>query len=204
MSRTRRLAAAALATGALLGAAALPASASDGGRDRDHRHEHRHDRDRDRHDRDRDRHDRDRDRDWDWDDRDRDRDRDDRNRDRRRGHGLVLRAVQYDSPGPDLRTDRSLNGEWVLVKNTSRERVRLGGYTLDWDGRSYRFGRMTLRGGEEVKVHTGHGRDNRDHVYQDRDRHQFDNRSGRITLRDDDRFVDRCNWDRWDDGRVSC
>ncbi|MFF9786849.1 hypothetical protein [Streptomyces nigrescens] len=40
---------------------------------------------------------------------------------------VVLGAIQYDSPGRDDRFNRSLNAEWVTVKNTGRLKVKIKG-----------------------------------------------------------------------------
>ncbi|MDP9868239.1 hypothetical protein J2S55_007505 [Streptosporangium brasiliense] len=38
--------------------------------------------------------------------------------------------VYYDSPGSDLRSNASLNGEYVVIKNTTRTAIDLAGWTL--------------------------------------------------------------------------
>ncbi|MEU7154812.1 lamin tail domain-containing protein, partial [Streptomyces sp. NPDC045456] len=43
---------------------------------------------------------------------------------------VVIGAVQADSPGRDDGSNRSLNAEWVTVKNTSHRPVNLKGWTL--------------------------------------------------------------------------
>ncbi|WP_327687359.1 lamin tail domain-containing protein [Streptomyces tubercidicus] len=58
---------------------------------------------------------------------------------------VVLGAIQYDSPGRDDRSNRSLNAEWGTVKNTGRLPVNIKGWTLsDKSGHSYRFGNLRL------------------------------------------------------------
>ncbi|MFF1921976.1 lamin tail domain-containing protein [Streptomyces sp. NPDC058221] len=107
-----------------------------------------------------------------------------------RGHGkpaprpaVVLGKIQYDSPGRDNGSNRSLNGEWVTVTNTGRSPVNLRGWTLsDESHRSYRFD-LRLAGRSSVRVHTGAGRDNSRDVYQDLRRHVWDN-SDTATLKD--------------------
>ncbi|WP_327175879.1 lamin tail domain-containing protein [Streptomyces sp. NBC_01335] len=154
MSRTaRRITATVLASGALLAAAALPASAD--GHDRGH----------------------------------------DRVKPAPRS-SVVLGKVQYDSPGRDNRSNRSLNDEWVTVTNTSRQAVNLRGWTLtDESRRTYRFD-LRLAGRSSVRVHTGVGRDSRTDVYQDRNNYVWDN-SDTATLRDSrGRKADEKSWGR--------
>ncbi|MFE4214083.1 lamin tail domain-containing protein [Streptomyces sp. NPDC056844] len=152
MSRSaRRITATVLASGALLAAAALPASA-DG---RDHG----------------------------------------QNRPAQRST-VVLGKIQYDSPGRDNGSNRSLNAEWVTVTNTGRHAVNLRGWTLsDESGRSYTFD-LRLAGRSSVRVHTGVGRDTRHDVYQDRRNYVWDNEDT-ATLRDSrGRKIDSESWGR--------
>ncbi|TRV77997.1 lamin tail domain-containing protein [Streptomyces sp. 130] len=108
--------------------------------------------------------------------------------DRGRGHHaprptVVLGKIQYDSPGRDNGSNRSLNAEWVTVTNTGRHAVNLRGWTLsDESHRTYRFD-LRLPGRSSVRVHTGVGRDSRHDVYQDRRTYVWDN-SDTATLRD--------------------
>ncbi|GJF27219.1 hypothetical protein SHO565_77830 [Streptomyces sp. HO565] len=53
---------------------------------------------------------------------------------------MEISDVQYDSPGRDDRSNRSLNKEWVEITNNSRRSVYLEGWTLrDEDGHRYTF-----------------------------------------------------------------
>ncbi|MFI9046005.1 lamin tail domain-containing protein [Streptomyces sp. NPDC053427] len=121
------------------------------------------------------------------------------------GHGspshrsaVVLGAIQYDSPGRDDRSNRSLNAEYVTVKNTGHRAVNLRGWALsDRSGRTYRFGNFRLAGHSQVRVHTGVGHDNRWDVYQDRRAYVWDNDRDTATLRNDHRrIVDSESWGR--------
>ncbi|WP_432096375.1 lamin tail domain-containing protein [Streptomyces sp. bgisy100] len=126
--------------------------------------------------------------------------------DDRRHRGLEIGQVQYDAPGPDRRNDRSLNSEFFTVVNNGRHAVQLRNYTVsDRDGHTYTFDRLRLRRGQEVTVHTGHGRDHRWHRYQDSNRHLYDNNRGSLTLRTDGgNRVDQCRWGRGDGGHTDC
>ncbi|MFE5084499.1 lamin tail domain-containing protein [Streptomyces mirabilis] len=142
----RRLAAAALAAGALVSVAALPASAAD------HARPHR--------------------------------------------PKVEISAVQYDSPGRDDRSNRSLNKEWVEVTNTTRNVVNLDGWTLeDESGHTYTFDHYRLAGRATVRIHTGEGRDTRTDLYQDRRQYVWNNDHDTATLRNDNgRLVDEESW----------
>ncbi|MFC8259569.1 lamin tail domain-containing protein [Streptomyces sp. NPDC057291] len=110
---------------------------------------------------------------------------------------IVLGQIQYDSPGRDDGSNRSLNDEWVTVTNTSRQTVNLRGWTLtDESRRTYRFD-LRLAGRSSVRVHTGIGRDNGYDVYQDLRRYVWDNRDT-ATLRDSRGYlVDSESWGRY-------
>ncbi|REK84659.1 lamin tail domain-containing protein [Streptomyces inhibens] len=111
---------------------------------------------------------------------------------------VTLGAIQYDSPGRDDRSNRSLNAEYVTVKNTGHLPVNLRGWTLsDRSGHTYRFGNVRLNGHSQVRVHTGIGRDNRFDLYQDRRAYVWDNDGDTATLRNDHRrIVDSKTWGR--------
>ncbi|MEW2133491.1 lamin tail domain-containing protein [Streptomyces sp. NPDC005435] len=142
----RRLAAVAIAAGALVGSVALPASAADA---RPHRAD------------------------------------------------VQISRVQYDSPGFDNGSNRSLNNEWVELTNNSRSRVNLDGWTLTESRRgvTYTFRHFSLGGHSTVRVHTGVGRDTFRDVYLDRRNYVWDNNRDTATLRDDRRrLVDDASW----------
>lgn len=108
---------------------------------------------------------------------------------------VVLGKIQYDSPGRDNGSNRSLNAEWVDVTNTSRQAVNLRGWTLsDSDGNRYTFD-LRLAGRSTVRVHTGTGRDTRSDVYQDSRYYIWSNTRDKATLRNDrDRVIDTESW----------
>jgi hypothetical protein len=122
--------------------------------------------------------------------------------DHRRPHtpAVEISAVQYDSPGYDDSSNRSLNREWVELTNTSRRAVNLDGWTLSGeDGNSYSFDGFWLDGRSTVRVHTGVGRDTDTDVYQESRWYVWDNRSDTATLRNDrGRVVDTESWGEHD------
>ncbi|MFI9563290.1 lamin tail domain-containing protein [Streptomyces rishiriensis] len=118
---------------------------------------------------------------------------------------VEISAVQYDAPGRNDRSARSLNREWVELTNTTRHEVNLDGWTLsDERGETYTFRHYRLAPRTTVRVHTGEGRDTRTDLFQDRHREVWDNYSDTATLRNDHgRFVDDESWghDRHGHGR---
>ncbi|MDR6980959.1 hypothetical protein J2X68_007701 [Streptomyces sp. 3330] len=152
-SAVRRLAAAALAAGALVSVTAGPATAAD-------------------------------------------HDRPDRQK-------VKISAVQYDSPGRDDRSNRSLNRERVQLTNPARHAVSLDGWTLaDEDGHTYTFHHYRLAPQSTVRIHTGEGHDTRGDLYQNRRTYVWDNDRDTATLRNDrGRLVDDYSWGHRRGGR---
>ncbi|MFI1360230.1 lamin tail domain-containing protein [Streptomyces sp. NPDC020898] len=111
---------------------------------------------------------------------------------------VEISAVQYDSPGRDDRSNRSLNKEWVEVTNTTRHTVNLDGWTLeDASGHTYTFDHYRLAGRATVRIHTGEGRDTRTDLYQDRRHYVWNNDRDKAPLRNDrGRFIDDESWGR--------
>nr|WP_202459873.1 lamin tail domain-containing protein [Streptomyces sp. SID1328] len=109
---------------------------------------------------------------------------------------VYISGVQYDSPGRDDRSNRSLNKEWVEITNSTRRAVTLDGWTLaDEDGHTYTFDHYRLAGRATVRVHTGIGRDTRTDLFQDRRAYVWNNDHDTATLRNDHgRFVDDASW----------
>lgn len=141
MSRiASRLAATVLAAGALVTAAALPASAADHARGHD--------------------------------------------RGRQQSAQVVLGAVHHTANDRD-RSNRSLNNEWITVTNEGRRAVSLNRWTLtDAERHTYRFGNVTLRAHESLRVHTGNGRNTARDLYQDRGTSVWNRSRDTATLRD--------------------
>ncbi|MFI2415783.1 lamin tail domain-containing protein [Streptomyces sp. NPDC018947] len=116
---------------------------------------------------------------------------------------VEISDVQYDSPGRDDRSNRSLNAEWVEITNNTRRAVDLDGWTLrDEAGHRYTFHDYRLEGRSTVRVHTGRGHDTRTDVYQDRRTYVWNNNSETATLRNDrGRFIDSESWGHRHGGR---
>lgn len=103
---------------------------------------------------------------------------------------IVLGAIQYDSPGRDDRSPRSLNAKRVTVTNTGRGTVTLKGWTLtDRSRHTYTFHNLRLAGHQSVRVHTGIGRDTARDVYQDRHAYVWNNTGDTATLRDNHQHI---------------
>jgi len=95
-----------------------------------------------------------------------------------------ITKIWYDSPGTDLRSNTSLNAEYVQIRNGTTKAVSLKGWTLtDASRHKYTFGTFTLGAGKTVTVHTGKGRNTAAHVYQQRAAYVWNNDRDTATLR---------------------
>ena len=95
-----------------------------------------------------------------------------------------LYKIYYDSPGSDTRTNTSLNGEYVQIKNGTSSAVQLQGYTLrDNTGYTYTFPSYKISAGKTVKVHTGKGTKSAGHLYWGRGSYVWNNTDDKATLK---------------------
>ena len=80
---------------------------------------------------------------------------------------VYIHVIQYSPPGPDVPvTTAKLDGEWVMVTNTTAKPVTLTGWTLrDKAGHLYRFPKFTLQAHKSVEVHTGSGTNSAANLY---------------------------------------
>ena len=97
---------------------------------------------------------------------------------------VQITYVQYDSPGPDTRSNKSLNAEWVRIRNFSSTKKTMSGWTLrDRAGHVYRFNTFALKPGKSVRIHTGKGANTAADRYWRRDRYVWNNRGDKAILR---------------------
>ena len=119
--------------------------------------------------------------------------------------GVVIRHVWFDSPGSDNRSNASLNGEWVEIKNTSSAAISLRGWVLkDVANHKYPFASLRIGAGKTMKIHTGSGRDTTTSKFQNRRAYVWNNTSDTAILtRANGTKVDDCKWttsdpsDKW-------
>lgn len=109
---------------------------------------------------------------------------------------IGIYRVWYDSPGKDTRTNKSLNAEWVQIKNSSKTARSLKGWTLrDKSGHVYTFGAFTLKAGKTMKVHTGSGTNTAANRFQGRKAYVWNNTGDKATLKTaSGGAVDSCSW----------
>jgi hypothetical protein len=80
---------------------------------------------------------------------------------------VYIHVIQYSPPGSDVPvTTTKLNGEWVLLTNTTGKSVALTSWTLrDKAGHVYRFPKFALAAHKSVEVHTGTGKNSAANLY---------------------------------------
>ena len=111
---------------------------------------------------------------------------------------MQIHKIQYNSPGPDNGSNRSLNAEWVQLHNRSASRINLSGWTLRDNcgcGHVYTFHNYTIRAHGYVKIHTGRGTNTQTDRYWGRRAYVWNNTGDTATLRNRaGTLIDRCHY----------
>jgi hypothetical protein len=110
---------------------------------------------------------------------------------------IQFRTLQYNAPGTDSSTNRSLNNEWVGVRNYGPTSKNLKGYTVrDAQNNVYTFKtNFYLAPDKSVKIRTGRGTNTATDVYWGRTSHVWGNSRDNAILRNADRVTkDACSW----------
>ena len=85
-------------------------------------------------------------------------------------------AIQADPPGADDGSNRSLNEEFVVLKNVSDHSASLKYYSVRLGEKDYSFpSDFRLQPGSKVRVHTGKGQDARHDLYWGRTKYAYPN-----------------------------
>ena len=111
---------------------------------------------------------------------------------------IRISEVHADSRGRDTSTNRSLNGEWLAVRNACSFSQRVSGWVVhDKDGNRYRFLQARLRPRATLKLHSGRGHNDGKHRFWGRRRYVWNNRTDVATLSNaDGRMVDSFRYRR--------
>ncbi|TDC89591.1 lamin tail domain-containing protein [Actinomadura sp. 7K507] len=109
---------------------------------------------------------------------------------------VQIYRVYFDSPGSDNRSNKSLNGEWVQLFNTTNTTKQLKGVRLrDRTGYTYTFGWFQLKGRKSVYVHTGRGSNTATHRYWGRKAYVWNNGGDTaFLLYPSGKRADSCSW----------
>ncbi|MFD8562941.1 lamin tail domain-containing protein [Streptosporangium canum] len=120
---------------------------------------------------------------------------------------VQIMKVYYDSPGSDLRSNASLNGEYVTIKNTTRRAIDLAGWTLrDKTGYTYTFGGDVLLGaGKKFTIRSGQGSDGTSSVFWGRRAYVWNNDRDAAYIRNASaRLVDSCSYNSTRADWINC
>jgi len=120
---------------------------------------------------------------------------------------IVITRVYVNSPGSDRGTNKSLNAEYVQIKNTGTKSRSLKGWTLRDESRHvYTFGSFTLSAGKTVTVRTGTGTNTSATRYWNKSWYVWNNSGGdSATLRNaGGSGVDTCSWKKNVASYVNC
>lgn len=109
---------------------------------------------------------------------------------------VQIYRVYYNSPGSDTRSNKSLNGEWVQLFNTSRLSKNMKGVKLrDKTGYTYTFGSYKLAGRKSVYIHTGKGKNTTTHRYWGKSGYVWNNTGDTAyLLYASGKLADKCSW----------
>ncbi|TWV30492.1 lamin tail domain-containing protein [Streptomyces misionensis] len=120
--------------------------------------------------------------------------------------GVRIHHVWFDSPGPDNRSNTSLNAEWVQIRNTGGSAVSLKGWVLkDASNHTYVFPNVKIGAGKYMKIHTGTGKDTTSDKYQGRHAYVWNNDKDTATLtKASGAKVSSCSWTTRDPSDKYC
>ncbi|MGW4471071.1 lamin tail domain-containing protein [Nonomuraea sp. NPDC004354] len=110
---------------------------------------------------------------------------------------VQITKVYYDSPGVDRRSNASINGEYVTIRNTTRKPIELADWTIhDKTGYRYTFAPdAALNPGQQLILRTGQGRDTASTSYWGRRAYVWNNDKDIAYLRDPSgRLIDSCSY----------
>ncbi|MEU7855281.1 lamin tail domain-containing protein [Nonomuraea sp. NPDC049141] len=120
---------------------------------------------------------------------------------------VQITKVYYDSPGSDRGGNTSLNGEYVVLKNTTKKAINLEKWLLrDKTGHKYRFPKFTLKPGKSVTVRSGEGNDGTSTIFWQQKWYVWNNAGdvAGIYRGSDLKKIDSCSWGRSSKAYVAC
>ncbi|WP_309238263.1 lamin tail domain-containing protein [Actinoplanes aureus] len=115
--------------------------------------------------------------------------------------------IQYNAPGADRKTNKSINGEYFRITNKTKKVINLFGWTIrDRAGNLYRFtSNYYLAAGNSTIVRTGKGSNVRTNRYWGKTKHVWNNGGDTATLRTPaNKTIDTCRWTKPGKGYTTC
>jgi hypothetical protein len=119
---------------------------------------------------------------------------------------VKITKIYADSPGSDGGSNKSLNAERVVIRNTGSSAVQLKGWTLrDSASHVYGFGSFSLGAGKTVAIHTGDGGNNKLHRYWGQEWYVWNNAGDTAILRrSSGALADKCSYTASEADAASC
>ena len=107
---------------------------------------------------------------------------------------IQISEIYYNSPGSDNGSNRSLNGEWVQLHNTSGSKITLTDWTVrDRAGHVFKFATYAIGAHGYVKIHTGQGKRTQTDRYWGLSWYVWNNDGDKATLTDNHgNEIDHC------------
>jgi hypothetical protein len=110
---------------------------------------------------------------------------------------IEIARIRYNPPGADSGSNRHLNHEFIVIRNTGQHREALTHWRIveRVHGDVFEFPSFHLAPGRKVTIHTGIGDDRAHHLFWNSSMYVWHNFSDEAVLRDgDDHRVDRCDY----------
>jgi len=110
--------------------------------------------------------------------------------------GIVIYRAYYNSPGTDNGTNANLNGEYIVLKNTTRTTKYVTGWTLrDKQNHVFKFPTTKINAGQLMYLRTGKGAINWANRYWGKTWYVWNNTGDTAYLRTPaGLLVDTCSW----------
>ena len=115
-------------------------------------------------------------------------------------------TIRYDSPGSDAATNTSVNGEYVILRNSGTRARSLTGWTVrDAANHVDKFGAFSLGAGKSVVLRTGRGTNTGTTRFWGLGYHVWNNTGDRAYLRNAaGAAVGYCAWTSTGSGYKTC
>lgn len=119
---------------------------------------------------------------------------------------IQITKIYYDSPGSDRGGNRSLNAEYITIRNNTKKKVSLKGWTIrDKANFRYTFKKVSLKPGKKLTLRTGQGRDSATTVYWNRRWYVWNNDRDTAYLRNaKGKLIDSCSYKGVRRGYTTC
>ncbi|MEU4718093.1 lamin tail domain-containing protein [Nonomuraea dietziae] len=110
---------------------------------------------------------------------------------------IQITKVYYDSPGKDLRSNTSLNGEYVTLYNATTRAIDLEGRTVkDKTGYTYTIEGVILGAKKKLTIRSGQGSDGTSTVHWGRRAYVWNNDEDVAYVRNArGKLIDSCSYD---------